>query len=151
MAELEQARQDAERQAQVIHPAYADGLSTQPYETPVEKKTFQAAVAHAIPVHVLNLRARNKGRQANATLTSMLLKVLVHKFCALVTEGSQHFGTMKGLVLLAGGNIVHQLKNFCEKPVRIYCSRGQRKVQESSCLHAGHEALQPRNTSCHLN
>ena len=45
--ELEQARQDA-----ISRPVFADGLSTQPYATPVEKKTVQAvaAVAHAVPV-----------------------------------------------------------------------------------------------------
>ena len=56
---------------------FADGLSTQAYAAPVEKKTFQAAVAHAAPVHAhsptlslgasagnVNLRARRKGSSA---------------------------------------------------------------------------------------
>ena len=76
MAELEQARQDAECRAQRVRPVFADGLSTQPYATLVEKKTFQAvaAVARAVPVQGhspamslgasegnVNLRARSKG------------------------------------------------------------------------------------------
>ena len=73
LEELEQALQDSERRSQVVHPVCADGLSTQPCATPVEKKTFQAAVAHAVPVQAsqafalgasagdLNLRARTKG------------------------------------------------------------------------------------------
>ena len=49
--ELEQAIQDAERRAQQPSPVFADGPSTQPYATPVEKKTLHAvaAVAHAAP------------------------------------------------------------------------------------------------------
>ena len=39
--ELEQARQDMERMANTQLPVCADGFSTQPYETPVEKKTLQ--------------------------------------------------------------------------------------------------------------
>ena len=81
MEELEQACQDAERRAQQVCPVFADGLSTQPYATPVEKKTFQsvAAVAHVAPVQGhsptlslgalagnINLKARNKGSSAKA-------------------------------------------------------------------------------------
>ena len=79
LTELEQARQDAERMASISRPVFADGLSTQPYATPVEKKTVQAvaAVAHAVPVQAhspglslgasarsLNLRVRSKGSNA---------------------------------------------------------------------------------------
>ena len=39
LVELEQAYQDIERMAHVQRPVYADGLSTQPYAAPVEKKT----------------------------------------------------------------------------------------------------------------
>ena len=35
LTELEQARQDTEHRSQVVHPIYADGLSTQPYATPI--------------------------------------------------------------------------------------------------------------------
>ena len=73
---MEQARQDAERRAQQVRPVFGDGLSAQPYATPVEKKTFPAvaAVAHAVPVQGhppalslgasagnINLKARKKG------------------------------------------------------------------------------------------
>ena len=74
LLELEQAHQDVEHRAQVARPVFADVLSTQPYATPVEKKTFQAAVAHAVPVQThspacsngasagnVNLKARSKG------------------------------------------------------------------------------------------
>ena len=78
LTELEQARQYAERMADISRPVFADGVSTQPYATPVEKKTLHAivAVAHAVPVPAhspalsfgasagnLNLRARNQGAQ----------------------------------------------------------------------------------------
>ena len=48
LQELDQALQDAERRAQQSTPVFA-GTSTQPYPTPVEKKTLHAvaAVAHA--------------------------------------------------------------------------------------------------------
>ena len=79
LQELEQALRDAERRAQQPSPVLADGLSTQPYATSVEKKTFQAvaAVAHAVPVQGhspavslgasagnLNLKTRSKGSSA---------------------------------------------------------------------------------------
>ena len=63
-----------ERRAQVVRPVFAHGLSSQPYATPIEKKTFQAAAANAVPVQAqspafslgasanhVNLRARSKG------------------------------------------------------------------------------------------
>ena len=48
LQELDQALQDAEHRAQQSTPVFA-GTSTQPYATPVEKKTLSAvaAVAHA--------------------------------------------------------------------------------------------------------
>ena len=51
LTELEQARQDVERMANIARPAFADGFSAQPYATPIEKKTIHAvaAVAHAVP------------------------------------------------------------------------------------------------------
>ena len=79
LAELEQARRDAEHMANVTRLVSADGLSAQPYATPTEKKIIQAvaAVAHAAPVSAhslglslgssagnLNLRSRNKGSSA---------------------------------------------------------------------------------------
>ena len=76
LQELDQALQDAERRAKQSTPVFA-GASTQPYATPVEKKTPHAvaAVAHAAPVPAfhspglslgasagnLNLKSRNKG------------------------------------------------------------------------------------------
>ena len=52
ITELEQARMDAERVANMSRPVFADGLSTQPYAPLVKKKTVHAvaAVAHAVPV-----------------------------------------------------------------------------------------------------
>ena len=54
LQEVDQAFQDAERRAQQTTPVFA-GTSTQPYATPVEKKTLNAvnavaAVAHAEPI-----------------------------------------------------------------------------------------------------
>ena len=76
LQELDQALQDAERRAQQITPVFA-GTSTQPYATPVEKKTLTAiaAVAHAEPVPAfhspglslgasagnMNLKSKNQG------------------------------------------------------------------------------------------
>ena len=76
LQELDQALQDAERRAQQSSPVFA-GTSTQPYATPVEKKTLTAvaAVAHAEAVPAfhspglslgassgnLNLKSKNKG------------------------------------------------------------------------------------------
>ena len=76
LQELDQALQDAERRAQQSTPVFA-GTSTQPYATPVEKKTLNAvaAVAHAAPVPAfhsprlslrasagnMNLKSKNKG------------------------------------------------------------------------------------------
>ena len=45
LQELDQALQDAERRAQLITPVFA-GTSTQPYATPVEKKTLNAMEAN---------------------------------------------------------------------------------------------------------
>ena len=42
----------------------------------------------------------------------MLLKVLVDELHALLTQNAQHFRTMKGLELLAKGNVVNQLEHF---------------------------------------
>ena len=76
LQELDQPLQDAERRAQQSTPVFA-GTSTQPYATPVEKKTLTAvaAVAHAEAVPALhspglslgasagnlNLKSKNKG------------------------------------------------------------------------------------------
>ena len=76
LQELDQALRDAERRAQQSTPVFA-GTSTQPYATPVEKKTLTAvaAVAHAEPVPAfhspglslgasagnVNLKSKNKG------------------------------------------------------------------------------------------
>ena len=73
LQELDQALQDAERRARQSTPVFA-GTSTQPYATPVEKKTLNAvAHAEAIPAFHspglslgasagnLNLKSRNKG------------------------------------------------------------------------------------------
>ena len=76
LQELDQALQDAERRAQQSTPVFA-GTSTQPYATPVEKKTLSvvAVVAHAEAIPAfhslgvslgasagnLNLKSRNKG------------------------------------------------------------------------------------------
>ena len=76
LQELDQALQDAERRAQQPSPVYA-AASTQPYATPVEKKTLHAvvAVAQAAPMPAfhtpglspgasagnLNIKSRNKG------------------------------------------------------------------------------------------
>ena len=79
MIELEQARHDVQRMVDVQQPVFADSLSTQPYATPVEKKTVHAiaAVGRAVPVQThspglslgasagnTNLRVRNKGSNA---------------------------------------------------------------------------------------
>ena len=42
----------------------------------------------------------------------MLLKVLVEKLRALVTQNAKHLGSMKSLELLARGNVVNQLQHF---------------------------------------
>ena len=76
LQELDQALQDAQRRAQQATPVFA-GTSTQPYATPVDKKTHVAvvAVAHAKAVPAfhspglslgasagnMNLRSKNKG------------------------------------------------------------------------------------------
>ena len=76
LQELDQALQDAECRAQQSTPVFS-GTSTQPYATPVEKKTLNivAAVAHAEPVPAfhspglllsasaenLKIRSKNKG------------------------------------------------------------------------------------------
>ena len=54
LTELEQAHMDVKRMANVPQPVFADGPSTQPYATPVQKKTVNAvaAVAQATPVQV---------------------------------------------------------------------------------------------------
>ena len=73
LLELEQARMDAERMANMSRPVFADGPSTQRFATPVEKEVNAvAAVAHAVPTQAhspglslsasagnMNLRARN--------------------------------------------------------------------------------------------
>ena len=79
LQELDQALQDAERRAQQSTPVFA-GISTQPYATPVEKKTLTAVavVAHAEAVPAfhspglshgasagnLNLKSKNKAAAA---------------------------------------------------------------------------------------
>ena len=76
MHELDQALQDAERRAQQSTPMFA-GTSTQPYATPVEKKTLKvvAAVTHEGPAPAfhspgvslgasagnMSLKSKNKG------------------------------------------------------------------------------------------
>ena len=42
----------------------------------------------------------------------MLLKILVDKLSALVAQDAQYLGTMKGLELLTGSNVVNQLEHF---------------------------------------
>ena len=65
--ELDQALQDAERRAQQSTPCVFAGSSTQPYATPVEKKTLNivATVAHAAPVPEARMTER-KGTRKNA-------------------------------------------------------------------------------------
>ena len=65
LQELDQALQDAERRAQQPTPVFA-GSSTQPYATPVEKKTLTvvAAVAHAEPVPAFHSSGLSLGASA---------------------------------------------------------------------------------------
>ena len=81
LQELDQALQDAERRAQQSNPIFA-AASTQPYATPVEKKTLHAvaAVAQAAPAPAfrspglslgasagnLNIKSRNTGSSTMA-------------------------------------------------------------------------------------
>ena len=65
LQELDQALQDAQRRAQQTTPVFA-GASTQPYATPVEKKTriAVAAVAHAEPALVAHSPGLSLGASA---------------------------------------------------------------------------------------
>ena len=47
-----------------------------------------------------------------SSLSGMLLKILVNKLSALVAQDTEYFGTMKGLELLTGSNVVDQLEHF---------------------------------------
>ena len=65
LQELDQALQDAERRAQQSQPVFA-GTSTQPYATPVGKKTLNAvaAVAHAEPAPAFHSPGLSLGASA---------------------------------------------------------------------------------------
>ena len=71
LQELDQALQDAGRRAQQSQPVFA-GTSTQPYATPVEKKTLNAitAVAHAEPAPAFH----SPGLSLGASAGNLILK-----------------------------------------------------------------------------
>ena len=50
-----------------------------------------------------------RGCYMYSLLSGVLLEILVDKLSPLVAQSAQHLGTMKGLELLTGGNVVNHL------------------------------------------
>ena len=53
-----------------------------------------------------------RGRSVYATLSCMLLKVLVHELRALVAQNAKHLGNMESLELIARRDLVNELGRF---------------------------------------
>ena len=61
-----------------------------------------------------------------SSLSGVLFEILVDKLSPLVTQNAQHFGTMKGLELLAGSHVIDQLEHFCETISPVLFSTGMK-------------------------